>query len=153
MLDPFNDGRSKLSFFYGRYYEAIPLNVASRYFGGEGILVAQQRAVQRLREPEPVQLERLGRMAELQHPAAVDAGQTHAADNAAGGSALFNNGQNYPVQSNLQGQYHNEIVATAEREVIEDMTVRLDYQHRWLGRIIEDGAADPSADVRARQPG
>ena len=57
------------------------------------------------------------------------------------------------MQANLQGQYHNEIVATAEREIIEDLTVRLDYQHRWLGRIIEDGAADPTLHVRARQPG
>jgi len=38
VFDPFNDGRSKLSVFYGRYFEAIPLNVAARYFGGEGIL-------------------------------------------------------------------------------------------------------------------
>ena len=38
IYDPRNDGRSKISVFYGRYYEAIPLNVAARYFGGEGIL-------------------------------------------------------------------------------------------------------------------
>ena len=43
------------------------------------------------------------------------------------------------AQPNMQGQYHNEIVATVERQVMEDMTVRLDYQHRWLGNIIEDG--------------
>jgi hypothetical protein len=65
-------------------------------------------------------------------------------DNATQGSTLFNNGTNYAVQSNLAGQYHNEIVATAEREVFEDLTVRLDYQHRWLGTIIEDGAGDQS---------
>ena len=80
-------------------------------------------------------------------------GQTQAADNAVGGSGLYNNGQNYPVQADLQGQYHNEIVATAEREIIEDMTVRLDYQHRWLGRIIEDGAADPSLTFVLANPG
>ncbi len=51
------------------------------------------------------------------------------------------------------GQYHNEIVATAEREIIEDTTVRLDYQHRWLGTIIEDGAADPSLTFVLANPG
>jgi hypothetical protein len=74
-------------------------------------------------------------------------------DNATGGSILFNNGTNYAVQSNLAGQYHNEIVATAEREVIEDLTVRLDYQHRWLGTIIEDGAADPTLTFVLANPG
>jgi hypothetical protein len=74
-------------------------------------------------------------------------------DNASGGSLLFNNGTNYAVQSNLAGQYHNEIVATAEREIFEDTTVRLDYQHRWLGTIIEDGAADPSLTFVLANPG
>ena len=36
IYDPKGDGRSKVAFSYGRYYEAIPLNIASRYFGGEG---------------------------------------------------------------------------------------------------------------------
>lgn len=54
----------------------------------------------------------------------------------AGANPTFNSEY---AQPNIQGQYHNEIVATAEREVIEDLTLRLDYQHRWLGNIIEDG--------------
>jgi len=65
-------------------------------------------------------------------------------DPAANGTAPFNNGSNYPVQSHLKGQYHNEIVATLERQLMEDLTARLDYTHRWLGDIIEDGTADPS---------
>ena len=63
---------------------------------------------------------------------------------AAGGTSPFNNGSSYPVQANLKGQYHNEIVATAEREIMEDLTVRADYIHRWIGKVIEDGTADPS---------
>ncbi len=35
VYDPFNDGKSKLSVAYGRFYEAVPLDVAARYFGGE----------------------------------------------------------------------------------------------------------------------
>jgi hypothetical protein len=60
-------------------------------------------------------------------------------DTAGVGSTSYNNGSNYPVQSHLKGQNHNEVVATLEREVIEDLTVRLDYVHRWLGDVIEDG--------------
>ena len=63
-------------------------------------------------------------------------------DQAGGGGFLANNGTNYPLQADLQGQYHNEVTATVAREVIEDLTLRLDYQHRWLGNIIEDGSTD-----------
>ena len=38
IYDPFGDGRSKISFAYGRYFEAIPLNMSARYFGGEGLI-------------------------------------------------------------------------------------------------------------------
>ena len=146
--DPRNDGRSKISFFYGRYYEAIPLNVAARYFGGEGILQRNGVAVHRLRgrRAEPVRVERLGEYAGCNLPRSRRRRTPNPMDNASGGSVLFNNGSNYAVQSEPgQGQYHNEIVATAEREIFEDTTVRLDYQHRWLGTIIEDGAADPTS--------
>src|SRR4029077_5827798 len=65
-------------------------------------------------------------------------------DPATGGTTPFNNGSDYPVQANLRGQYHNEIVATIERELMQDLVLRLDYVHRGIGRIIEDGTADPN---------
>ena len=142
IYDPFSDGRSKISFVYGRYFEAIPLNVAARYFGGEGILVRNGVPLGELRATRPVQLDRRGRVANCSTPPSRRPADDRRRRRAA--ARLFNNGSNYPVQANLKGQYHNEIVATAEREIIEDLTVRLDYQHRWLGEIIEDGAADPT---------
>ena len=59
------------------------------------------------------------------------------------------------MQANLKGQYHNEIVATAEREIIEDTTVRLDYMHRWIGNDHRRRRRGPERQlhVRARQPG
>ena len=145
VYDPFSDGRSKLSFFYGRYYEAIPLNVAARYFGGEGILVRNGIPFAGCANSQPYTWTGAGEASNCGAPPMSTAGQPFPADNATGGSTPQNNGTNYPVQKDLAGQYHNEIVATAEREIIEDLTVRLDYQHRWLGRIIEDGTADPGA--------
>ncbi len=38
VYDPLNDGRSKLAVSYGRYYEAVPLDVAARYFAGENFV-------------------------------------------------------------------------------------------------------------------
>jgi hypothetical protein len=153
IFDPRNDGRSKVSFFYGRYYEAIPLNVAARYFGGEGILQRNVIPLSECQSQNPYAWNGSGEWSNCNLPPKSTAAVPFPPDNAQQGSVLFNNGQNYAVQPNLQGQYHNEIVATAEREVIEDLTVRLDYQHRWLGMIIEDGFADPSFTYVLANPG
>ena len=156
IYDPFADGRSKLSFAFGRFYEAIPLNVAARYFGGEGILNRNGVPFSDCNNTQPYTWTGAGEWANCKTPAMTTPNQpmnTWPADNASAGSSPLNNGSNYPVQPNLQGQYHNEIVATAEREVIEDLTVRLDYQHRWIGNIIEDGSADPSLTFVLANPG
>jgi hypothetical protein len=140
IYDPFNDGRSKLSVSYGRYYEAIPLNIAARYFGGEGILVRNGTPFSTCANQNPYGWTGDGEWRACNVPPRDTTDPT--TDQAGGGFFTANNGANYPVQANLQGQFHNEVVATAEREVMEDTTVRLDYQHRWLGNIIEDGSTD-----------
>jgi len=122
IYDPFDDGRSKVSVAYGRYYEAVPLDVPARYFAGENFVTSYGNL-----SSCPPNLQNQGNW--------VGAGEySKCTPNQA--VATFNSAY---AQPNMQGQYHNEIVATLERQVMEDMTVRLDYQHRWLGNIIEDG--------------
>jgi len=154
IYDPFADGRSKVSVFYGRYFEAIPLNVAARYFGGEGLLNRNGIQTGNCNNPNAYTWTGAGEWAQCGAPPMTTSMDktTWGADNA-GQVNILNNGQNYALQADLQGQYHNEIVATAEREVIEDLTVRVDYQHRWLGTIIEDGAADPTVTFVLANPG
>ncbi len=123
VYDPFNDGRSKLSVAYGRFYEAVPLDIAARYFGGENTV------------------QQYGFLANCPGNTSngynwTGAGEYAKCGTPLGTAPLFNS---ETAQANLQGQYHNEIVATAERQIMDDMTLRLDYQHRWLGNIIEDG--------------
>jgi hypothetical protein len=147
IYDPFGDGRSKISVAYGRYFEAIPLNMSARYFGGEGLIGRNNTPYAACPVSDPYtgsQNQNNWRECGLPPAAATDA---------AGGYFASNNGQSYAVQKNLAGQYHNEIVATAERELREGMTLRLDYQHRWLGTIIEDGSADPSGTYVLANPG
>ena len=124
VYDPWNDGRSKLSFSYGRYYEAVPLDVAARYFSGENFVISQ------------------GNLSSCPSNLTSAYNWTGNGEYARCGTptsafAAFNNEH---AQPNLQGQYSNEVTATAEREILPGMTLRLDYQHRWLGTIIEDGA-------------
>jgi hypothetical protein len=149
VYDPFNDGRSKISFGYGRYFEAIPLDLAARYFGGQGILARYGVPLSTCTNSNPYSTATVSNWrANCPVPAMGSFN-----DAAAFGSQLFNNGQNYPVQANLQGQYQNEVVATAERQIMEDLTVRVDYQHRWIGTVVEDGTADPSGTFVLANPG
>ena len=134
VYDPFNDGRSKLSVSYGRYYEQVPLDVAARYFAGENFV------------------QQYGFLANCNTPNGYNwtgAGEYTKCGAPLGTNASFNNES---AQPNLQGQYHNEIVATAERQILDDMTVRIDYQHRWLGNIIEDGYG-PDGNIILANPG
>ena len=150
IYDPFGDGRSKISVAYGRYFEAIPLNMSARYFGGEGLIARNNTPYAACPVADPYtgsQNQNAWRECGL-----PPKGDTTTSD-AAGGYLLANNGQTYAVQKNLAGQYHNEIVATAEREILEGLTLRLDYQHRWLGTIIEDGSADPTGTYVLANPG
>ncbi|HVR60637.1 MAG TPA: carboxypeptidase regulatory-like domain-containing protein [Polyangia bacterium] len=136
IFDPMNDGRSKISVSYGQYFEAIPMNLAARYFGGEGILV-RNGVPSTLCTPSD--LYSWTGNGEWRSCAIPPAG---AADAPNVSTSPFNSGTT--IQSHLQGQYHQEVVATLERELMENLSLRLDYQHRWLGNIIEDGTADPS---------
>ena len=155
ICDPLNDGRSKVSFFYGRYFEAIPLNVAARYFGGEGILQPQRHAVQRLRRtPNPYTWNGSAELAECNVPAEVD-GDEPDPDGQRGG-------RQRPLQQRpeLRRAVQPGRASTTTRSSpppsarsSRTLTVRLDYQHRWLGTIIEDGAADPSLTFVLANPG
>lgn len=133
VYDPFDDGRSKISVSYGRYYEAVPLDVAARYFAGENFVTAYGN----LNTCS-------GGLSDQNQWVGAGEYRSCAADK--GAQATFNSEY---AQPNMQGQYHNEIVATVERQIMEDMTVRIDYQHRWLGNIIEDGAGPAGNNVLA----
>lgn len=124
VYDPFDDGRSKVSVSYGRYYEAVPLDVAARYFAGENFVNSNGTLNTCT-----------GNLSDQNNW--VGAGEYKSCKANNGAFANFNSEY---AQPDMQGQYHNEIVATVERQIMEDMTVRVDYQHRWLGNIIEDGA-------------
>ena len=145
VYDPFNDGRSKISAAYGQFYEAIPLDIAARYFGGENFVQRQEIPLSDLRGP---------RRRRTRGPATASGAvvQPRPPPDNGGGYNLDEQRRRSP-QSHIKGQYQNEVVATLEREVMEDMTVRLDYTHRWLGTIIEDGYGDATLTDVLANPG
>jgi hypothetical protein len=147
VYDPFNDGRSKISAGYGRYYEAVPLDIAARYFGGENFVARNNVPATACANQDPGTWTGAGEWQQCGIPAR---GDTMATDPAAFYQATYNTALK---QSHIKGQFQNEIVATAERQVMDDMTVRLDYTHRWLGTIIEDGYGDPTFQTVLANPG
>ncbi len=132
VYDPFNDGKSKISAAYGRFYEAIPLDLAARYFGGENFGQRYGVPVGDCANPNPYTWTGAGEYRGCPAPAA---GAT-TPDPSTGTQATYNSALKAPQ---INGEYQNEIVATLERQVMDDMSVRLDYTHRWLGDVIEDG--------------
>jgi hypothetical protein len=137
VFDPTNDGRSKLFANFGQYYETIPMNLAARYFGGEGIIVP-------IFDPascNPPISQWRGTGAEWKGCSSQI------------GTQFINSGAPYPVQADLKGQYHNEIVAGAQRALTDDLVVGVSYTHRWLGAIIEDGSGDPNLQNVLANPG
>ena len=128
--DPTNDGRSKVFTHFGQYYETVPMALAARYFGGEGILVSQINPASCTNPPSTANW--VGGPNEW---------RSCTPDTNPLSYNIYNNGRDYPVQPHLKGQYHNEVVAGAQREIMDDLVLGIDYTHRWLGNIIEDGTA------------
>jgi hypothetical protein len=147
IYDPFNDGRSKISAAYGQFYEAVPIDIAARYFGNENFIQRQEIPLSSCAPTTTIgQFEGAGewRNCKFVGPDGKDP---------AGGYSQTNNFE--LPQSHIKGQFQHEIVATLERQVMEDTTVRLDYTHRWLGAVIEDGygANDPTLTGILANPG
>jgi hypothetical protein len=146
VFDPMNDGRSKISVGYGQFYEAVPLDIAARYFGGENFIARQSIPLSSCANMNPYTWTGAGEFSHCQLPAIG----SFMGDAAGGYSNTYNSAL---AQPKIQGQYHNEIVASLEREIMEDMTARLDYTHRWIGRVIEDGYGTPNLNDVLANPG
>jgi hypothetical protein len=138
VFDPTNDGRSKIFASYGQFFETIPMNLAARYFGGEGIQIGAYDGSSC--SPPPSQWTGTGTEWK-------SAGCTFYGPN------IWNAGKPYPVQANLKGQHHNEIVAGLQHALTQDLVVGLNYTHRWLGAIVEDGFGPPSDQSVLANPG
>lgn len=135
IYDPSNEGRSKLFTHYGRFFETIPMNLAARYFGGEGIAISGYPNASCKIPPSAW--------------TGGSANEKSTCDSPQIGT--FNAGANYPVQPNIKGQYHDEVVAGFRHALTDDLVVGIDVTHRWLGGVIEDGTV--AGDFVLANPG
>jgi hypothetical protein len=126
IFDPTGDGRTKLYFNYGRFYEAIPMDMGIRAFGGELTAFSYNF------DPSPSALQ--------PDPAAPAR------------SSVLGAGVE-PVDPNLRGQYIDEYLVGFEREVRPMLTVGVKYAHRKLGRVIEDFLIPSEGEYFIANPG
>jgi len=134
--DPTQQGRSKIFANYGRYYEAVPLDVADRALSGESGLAAFH-----LCDPRAVG---------IQGCDAVTVASNIAQPNVTW-SAL--GADKSAVDPNLQPMANDEVVAGGEYEVFANARVGLSYTYRNLVRAIEDMSADNGNTYFIGNPG
>jgi len=108
--DPMNDGKSKVFAHYGRYFEDIPMDINIRAFGGEVTCFCYNFDPSTSNTtPDPTAPKR---------------------------STLL--GGPEPVDPALKGQYVEEFLVGAEREIRLSLSLGIRYNHRKLANVIED---------------
>lgn len=135
--DPTGEGRSKLSVSWGRFYESVPMDINDRSFGGE---VSDLRI-----------FKASSCMAGDPRIGAPDGrgcleGVAPESEQLTGSSGVL-------VAPGIQAEYIDELLAGGELAIGHDIVVGLTYQHRVLGRAIEDVSTDGANTYIIANPG
>jgi hypothetical protein len=130
--DPKNNGRSKVYVNFGRFYEAIPMDINIREFGGELSIDVNNL-----------------------DPTAGNLTPNPGAPVISGGRQfrLLGNTGAVPVDPNLKGQYLDEYLAGYDYEIASNMAVGIKGTYRNLGRVIEDMLVPSAMDYFVANPG
>jgi outer membrane receptor protein involved in Fe transport len=135
--DPTGEGRAKLSVSWGRFYEAIPMDINDRSFGGE---VSDLRIFNAgaCGPSDP-------------HLGGPDGrgcltGAKPESEQVIGSSGVL-------VAPGIQAEYVDELLAGGEVAIGHDIVVGMTYQHRTLGRAIEDVSTDGANTYIIANPG
>ncbi len=139
LYDWTKEGRSKIYGHWGRFYESIPMDINDRSFGGE---VAHQRVFDAGSMCGPA-VDGIG------GPDGNACGQDD--PNVVSTETLIGSG--VLVAPDIKPQYLDETLLGADYEVAEDLTLSVAYQHRTLGRVIEDVSVDGASTYVIANPG
>jgi hypothetical protein len=133
-----NNGRSKLYANYGRFFEAIPMDINLRSFGGEISTQVNNR------DPIPGHFTPgcSGTAAAGCVPASFSTG-----------TYRFLGGTTVPVDPDLKGQYIDEYLVGYDYELAPSLMVGIKGTYRNLGRVIEDMLVIDAGDYFIANPG
>lgn len=132
IYDVLNNGRSKLYANFGRFYEAIPMDINLRTFGGEVSLQANNFS------PTPGNF--------LPDPAAPKFASGNPYSFLGGSGAT-------PIDPDLKGQYVDEFLLGYDQELFTNFAVGIKGTYRNLGRIIEDMLVIEEGEYFIANPG
>jgi outer membrane receptor protein involved in Fe transport len=140
--DPTKVGESKLWASYGRFFEAIPMNINDRSFGGE-VSYRQRFASMSGGQPCGPVDPKIGAPSGL---GCLDSTQAASEEQLIGSSGVL-------VAPGIKAQYLDEVVTGAQFQLAPDLMVGVTYQRRWLGRVIEDVSTDGAQTYVIANPG
>ncbi|HEY4055730.1 MAG TPA: TonB-dependent receptor [Kofleriaceae bacterium] len=140
--DPTEEGRSKIYTSWGRYFESIPMDINDRSFGGE-VSYTQTFNSRASNQPCGAANMSLG---------GAD-GMNCLDSTAAAQREVLNGGKGVLVAPGIGAQYMDEILLGGEYMLGEDLKVGAVYQHRTLGRVIEDVSTDGAQSYIIANPG
>ncbi|MBA2541046.1 MAG: TonB-dependent receptor, partial [Deltaproteobacteria bacterium] len=141
LYDCTKEGRSKVYTHWGRFYETIPMDINDRSFGGE-ILFEQAFDSSG------------GQCGPRDDGIGAANGKGCLADpNVIGDSENLIGASGVLIAPGIKSQYMDEIIGGFEYEILDDLKVGVSYQHRALGRVIEDVSTDGANTYIIANPG
>ena len=147
-------GRGKIQGNWGMYYEAIPLDMALRAFGGE----TQVRGFYQLgtcdasRNPLTNPSVNVMQSCPNVYGNRIGEGPGPNTVNLAGTSFGLTSAAYSPVAPDLKGSYTQQFGGGVQYEVLQDLTLGVDYLGRRAGDIIEDMSSDDGTNYYIANP-
>ena len=143
LYDWTREGRSKLYGHWGRFYEAIPMDINARSFAGE---VNYRMSFSTAPDPS-------GRLPCGAAPPGYGGASGTGCDLDAPDATDLVGVNGSVVAPGLKPQYLDELIIGAEYEIMDDTKLAVSYQRRGLGRVIEDVSTDGASTYVIANPG
>ncbi len=140
--DPSEVGRSKVFASWGRFYEAIPMDINDRSFGGE---VSYRQTFQTARSPFPCGAPD-PTLGIANGNACLTPSGAPTQEQLIGSSGVL-------VAPGIQAQYLDELLLGTEYALDESLKLGVYYHDRRLGRVIEDVSTDGASTYIIANPG
>jgi len=147
IYDPTSEGKSKIFGHWGRFYEAVPMDLNVRAFGGEINRVSNFNVNRRTPDVSGYDPN-----CDVDFAPGEDIGNRilQCPDRA----TSFTLGESLEfVTPGLKGQYTQEVILGAEYEFVPDLKFGLNYIHRTLPTVIEDVSTDGGNTYLITNPG
>ncbi|HEY4240948.1 MAG TPA: TonB-dependent receptor [Kofleriaceae bacterium] len=141
--DPTHEGRSKLYASWGRFYESIPMDINDRSFGAE---VSDQQ-IFNTTQGNPFPCGNID--PKLGGPNGL--GCLNPMSSAT--QETLTGSRGVLIAPGIKAEYLDELLLGAELQIAPDLKIGASFQHRVLGRVIEDVSTDGAATYVLANPG